>query len=157
MASMQCRFRVQSKNIFLTYSQCSIPKERLLEKIRALFTAWPPNYVRVAHELHEDGLPYLHDLVQFPYRFQTQNERFFDVTHDQTSRHFHPNVQGAYNQQNVLEYISKLEDYTELGEFRERSRCADQSNKENIYRDALAAGTKDEALAVVRNGDPKCF
>ncbi|XP_028108018.1 uncharacterized protein LOC114306900 [Camellia sinensis] len=157
MASMRRRFRIQNKNIFLTYAQCSIPKERLLEKIRALFTTRGPNYVRVAHELHEDGQPHLHALVQFPYRFQTQDQRFFDVTHDRNSRHFHPNVQGAYNHQNVLEYISKHGDYTEWGEFHERSRCANQSNKENIYRDALAAGTKDEALAVVRNGDPKCF
>ncbi|XP_028067818.1 uncharacterized protein LOC114270484 [Camellia sinensis] len=157
MASMRHRFRVQNKNIFLTYARCSIPKERLLEKIRELFTTRPPNYVRVAHELHEDGQPHLHAHVQFPYRFQTQNERFFDVTHNRNSRHFHPNVQGAYNQQNVLEYISKHGDYTEWGEFRERSRCANQNNKENIYRDALAAGTKDEALALVRNGDPKCF
>ncbi|CAL5340158.1 unnamed protein product [Camellia sinensis] len=74
-----------------------------------------------------------------------------------SSCRFHPNVQGAYNQQNVLEYISKHGDYTEWGEFRERGRCANQNNKDNIYRDALAAGTKDEALAVVRNGDPKCF
>ncbi|CAL5395306.1 unnamed protein product [Camellia sinensis] len=85
----------------------------------------------------------------------TVDERFFDVTHDRTSRHFHPNVQGAYKHQNVLEYISKYGDYTEWGEFRERGRCANQSNKENIYRDALAVGTKDEALALVRNGDPK--
>ncbi|KAF5931503.1 hypothetical protein HYC85_027674 [Camellia sinensis] len=88
---------------------------------------------------------------------QTQDQRFFDVTHDRNSLHFHPNVQGAYNHQNVLEYISKHGDYTEWGEFRERSRCANHNNKDNIYRDALAAGTKDEALAVVRNGDPKCF
>ncbi|KAF5931533.1 hypothetical protein HYC85_027704 [Camellia sinensis] len=64
---------------------------------------------------------------------QTQNERLFDVTHDRTNHHFHPNVQGAYNQQNVLEYISKHGDYTEWGEFRERSRCANQNNKDNIY------------------------
>ncbi|XP_028098226.1 uncharacterized protein LOC114297948 [Camellia sinensis] len=157
MASMRRRFRIQSKNIFLTYAQCSIPKERLLEKIRALFTTRGPNYVRVAHELHEDGQPHLHALVQFPYRFQTQDQRFFDVTHDRNSRHFHSNVQRAYNHQNVLEYISKHGDYTEWGEFRERSRCANQNNKDHIYRDALAAGSKDEALAVVRNGDPKCF
>ncbi|XP_028063583.1 uncharacterized protein LOC114266856 [Camellia sinensis] len=152
MASMRCRFRIQNKNIFLTYAQCSIPKERLLEKIRELFTTRGPNYVRVAHELHEDGQPHLHALVQFPYHFQTQDQRFFDVTHDRNSRHFHPNVQGAYNHQNVLEYISKHRDYTELGEFRERGRCANQSNKENIYRDALAVGSKDEALALAQYG-----
>ncbi|XP_028056987.1 triose phosphate/phosphate translocator, chloroplastic-like [Camellia sinensis] len=36
--------------------------------------------------------------------------------------------------------------------FRERSRCANQNNKDNIYRDALAASTKDEALAVTQYG-----
>ncbi|CAL5397523.1 unnamed protein product [Camellia sinensis] len=117
----------------------------------------PPNYVRVAHELHEDGEPHLHALVQFSYRFQTQDERFFDVTHDRTNRHFHPNIQGANNHQAVLEYIFKYEDYTEWGEFREKGRCANQNNKENIYHDALVVGSKDEALAMVRNGDPKCY
>ncbi|XP_028055415.1 uncharacterized protein LOC114259583 [Camellia sinensis] len=158
MASMQRRFRVQNKNIFLTYPRCSVPKERLLEKIRELFTNRPPNYVRVAHELHEDGEPHLHALVQFPYRFQTQDERFFDVTDDHTNRHFHPNIQGANNHQVVLEYISKYGDYTEWGEFCERGRCVNRENKENVYHEALAAGSKQEALvALVRNGDPKCF
>ncbi|XP_028056947.1 uncharacterized protein LOC114260945 [Camellia sinensis] len=152
MASMRCRFRVQNKNIFLTYPKCYVPKKRLLEKIRELFTNRPPNYVRVAYELHEDGEPQLHALVQFPYRFQTQDERFFDVTHDQTNRHFHPNVQWANNHQNVLEYISKHGDYTEWGEFHQRGRCANQDNKENIYHEALAAGSKEEAMALIQCG-----
>ncbi|THG11686.1 hypothetical protein TEA_014959 [Camellia sinensis var. sinensis] len=87
----------------------------------------------------------------------TQDERFFDVTHDHINRYFHPNIQGANNHQAVLEYISKYGDYTEWGEFRERGRCANQNNKENIYRDVLAAGSKDEALVMVRNSDPKCY
>ncbi|XP_028087439.1 uncharacterized protein LOC114288149 [Camellia sinensis] len=157
MASMRCRFRVQNNNIFLTYPRCFVPKERLLEKIRELFNNRPPNYVRVAHKLHEDGEPHLHALVQFPNHFQTQDEWFFNVTHDRTNRHFHLNIQGANNHQAVLEYISKYGDYTEWGEFRERGHCANQNNKENIYRDSLAAGSKDEALAMVRNGDPKCY
>ncbi|XP_028118060.1 uncharacterized protein LOC114315647 [Camellia sinensis] len=157
MASMRRRFRVQNKNIFLTYPRCSLPKERFLEKIRELFTNRPPNYVRVAHELHEDGEPHLHALVQFPYRFQTQDKWFFDVTHDHTNRHFHQNIQGANNHQAVLEYISKYGDFTEWGDFRQRGRCANQENNDNIYHEALAAGSKEEALALVRNGHPKCL
>ncbi|XP_028094154.1 uncharacterized protein LOC114294228 [Camellia sinensis] len=76
----------------------------------------------------------------------TQNERFFDVTHDNSNRHFYPNMQGATNHENVLEYISKNCDYTKWGEFRERGPCANQQNKENIYREALAADNKEQAL-----------
>ncbi|XP_028059512.1 uncharacterized protein LOC114263205 [Camellia sinensis] len=157
MASMRRRFRLQNKNIFLTYPRCSLPKEGLLQKLRALFTNRQPNCIRVAHELHANGEPHLHALVQFPYHFQTQDEWFFDITHDNSNRHFYPNMQGATNHENVLEYISKHSDYTEWGEFRERGRCASQQNKENIYREALAGDNKEQALAMVRNADPKCY
>ncbi|GMP60913.1 hypothetical protein CsSME_00023590 [Camellia sinensis var. sinensis] len=69
----------------------------------------------------------------FGEEIRTYYIRFFDVTHDQT---------------NPYEYISKYGDYMEWGEFHERGHCANQNNKENIYRDALAAGSKDEALAM---------
>ncbi|XP_028081381.1 uncharacterized protein LOC114282835 [Camellia sinensis] len=66
-------------------------------------------------------------------------------------------MQGTTNHENVLEYISKHGDYTEWGEFRERGRYANQHNKENIYREALAGDNKEQALAMVRNADPKCY
>ncbi|XP_028110774.1 uncharacterized protein LOC114309263 [Camellia sinensis] len=157
MASMRRHFRLQNKNIFLTYPRCSLHKEGLLQKLRALFTNRQPNYIKGAHELHANGEPHPHALVQFAYHFQTQDERFFDVTYDNSNHHFHPNMQGAANHENVSEYISKQGDYTEWGEFYERGCCANQQNKENIYHEALAADNKKQALAMVRNGDPKCY
>ncbi|THG14112.1 hypothetical protein TEA_028748 [Camellia sinensis var. sinensis] len=56
-----------------------------------------------------------------------------------------------------LALFSPITNKDQMNGILQRGRCANQDNKENIYHEALAAGNKEEAMALVRNGDPKCF
>lgn len=74
-------FRIQSKNIFLTYSNVeqqgwdAFTKEELLE---FLSSKCPGGYVIVCQEQHEDGSPHFHAVMQFRRKPDIRNSRFFD-------------------------------------------------------------------------------
>lgn len=143
-------FRLANKNIFLTYHQCSLSKEEALSQLKSLFTTRPPSYIRVSSEPHEDGQPHLHCLLQFPYRFETQDQRFFDLVSRTRSTHFHPIIEGAGNSSTVQQYISKDGNFIDDGQFNTSKR----SSIHDTYRRALASGTKEEALSIIGQGDP---
>nr|CAP57996.1 hypothetical protein [Wheat dwarf virus] len=58
------RFRVYSKYLFLTYPQCILEPQYALDSLRTLLAKYEPLYIAAVRELHEDGSPHLHVLVQ---------------------------------------------------------------------------------------------
>lgn len=58
-------FRINAKNIFITYPQCPIQKEEPLRHILNFSFPISPLYIRVAREQHQAGHYHLHCLVQF--------------------------------------------------------------------------------------------
>ncbi|KAL6580742.1 hypothetical protein OROMI_006665 [Orobanche minor] len=153
----QPTFRINAKNIFITYPHCPLPKNEALQQIVDLPFPISPIYIRVAREAHQDGTPHLHCLVQFEGRFQTQNVRCFDLS-SSSNVIYHPNVQGARSASAVNEYISKEDDYTDHGSFkgdqRQRSSVKDRSD---VYAAVLACDDKGIALNIIRREDPKVF
>nr|AXX69972.1 truncated replication-associated protein [African cassava mosaic virus] len=74
------RFRIQAKNVFLTYPKCSIPKEHLLSFIQTLSLPSNPKFIKICRELHQNGEPHLiphpirgqnHDYKQSSIRLRT--------------------------------------------------------------------------------------
>nr|ALO78644.1 truncated Rep [Cotton leaf curl Multan alphasatellite] len=47
------RFKVQAKNYFITYPQCSLTKEEALSQIQAINTPSNKKYIKLCRELHE--------------------------------------------------------------------------------------------------------
>ncbi|KAL6515689.1 hypothetical protein OROHE_018723 [Orobanche hederae] len=131
-------FRINVKNIFITYPRCPLLKEEAIRQMLELLFPISPLYIRVAREQHQDRTYHLHCLVQFEGRFQTQNARFFDLT-SRPNFVYHPNVQGARSSSVVNEYIANEDDYLDHGEFkgdqRQRSSSGDCSG---VYVAALA-------------------
>lgn len=75
--------RLQGKKFLLTYPQCTLTKEEVLEAIRA------QNGIEeytIARELHQDGTPHLHACLILSDSPRTTNMRYFDIAQ------FHPNV-----------------------------------------------------------------
>lgn len=62
------KFRINAINIFLTYPRCSLAKELALERLIAVNLPSNKKFIRVARELHEDGIPYLHALIELEER-----------------------------------------------------------------------------------------
>nr|AST99442.1 AC1 [Cotton leaf curl Kokhran virus - Burewala] len=153
------RFKVQGKNYFITYPQCSLTKEEALSQIQAINTPSNKKYIKLCRELHEDGSPHLHVLIQFEGKFVCTNNRFFDLVSPTRSAHFHPNIQGAKLSSDVKAYIDKDGDTLEWGEFQIDGRSArgGQQTANDAYAAALNAGSKSEALKVIKELAPKDF
>ncbi|CAI26273.1 replication-associated protein [Tomato leaf curl Madagascar virus-Androy [Madagascar:Toliary:2001]] len=153
------RFSVKAKNYFLTYPNCSLSKEEALAQLQALQTPTNKLFIKICRELHENGEPHLHALIQFEGKYNCTNQRFFDLVSATRSAHFHPNIQGAKSSSDVKSYIDKDGDTIEWGEFQIDGRSArgGQQSANDAYAKALNAGSKSEALNVIKQLAPKDF
>nr|AEP82964.1 C1 [Tomato mottle leaf curl virus] len=153
------RFRIHSKNYFLTYPKCSLTKEEALSQLLGLQTPVNKLFVRVAREFHEDGEPHLRVLIQFEGKLQCTNERLFDLISPTRSAHFHPNVQGAKSSSDVKSYVEKDGDFIDHGVFQIDGRSArgGQQSANDTYAKVLNAGSVMEALNILREEQPKDF
>nr|ADZ96547.1 C1 [Sweet potato golden vein associated virus] len=153
------RFNINAKNYFLTYPQCSISKEEALAQIQNIPTAVNKKYIKICRELHEDGQPHLHVLLQFEGKFQCTNQRLFDLVSQTRSAHFHPNIQRAKSSSDVKSYVDKDGDTLEWGEFQVDGRSArgGQQTANDAAAEALNAGNKDAALQIIREKLPEKF
>lgn len=143
MPSSPKRFRINSKNYFLTYPKCSITKEEVLSQILNLSTPTNKKFIKIARELHENGEPHIHVLIQFEGKYQCKNCRFFDLVSPTRSTHFHPNTQGAKSSSDVKSYVDKDGDTLEWGEFQIDGRSARGGcqTANDSYAKALNAGS----------------
>lgn len=124
------RLRFSAKNFFLTYPQCSITKEDAMAQLIALPLPSNKKFIRVAIELHGDGRPHLHVLIQLGDKLHITNKRLFDLHQHQSSHGFHPNMQSAKSSLDVKVYVEKGGDYV---------------------------GSIDELLQIMRYKDPRSF
>nr|AMB61296.2 REP [Pepper huasteco yellow vein virus] len=153
------RFRLNAKNYFLTYPQCSISKEDALAQIQNISTPVNKKYIKICKESHEDGQPHLHVLIQFEGKYQCTNNRFFDLVSSTRSAHFHPNIQGAKSSSDVKAYIDKDGDTVEWGEFQIDGRSArgGQQSANDTYAKALNSASAEEALQIIKEEQPQHF
>nr|CAM91945.1 replication associated protein [Tomato leaf curl Antsiranana virus] len=153
------RFKIQAKNIFLTYPKCSLTKEHLLSFLQNLSLPTNPKYIKICLEHHQNGEPHLHALIQFEGKLTCTNNRLFDCVHPSSSTCFHPNIQGAKSSSDVKSYLDKDGDTLEWGEFQIDGRSArgGQQSANDAYAKALNTGSKSEALRVIRELAPKDF
>ncbi|CAR65249.1 replication-associated protein [Tomato leaf curl Cameroon virus] len=153
------KFRINSKNYFLTYPKCSLEKEEALSQLQNLDTPTNKKYIKICRELHENGEPHLHVLLQFEGKYNCQNQRFFDLVSPTRSAHFHPNIQGAKSSSDVKSYIDKDGDTLEWGEFQIDGRSARGGcqNANDAAAEALNAGSAEAAMAIIKEKLPKEF
>nr|AIG55100.1 replication-associated protein [Dioscorea persimilis] len=153
------QFRLNAKNYFLTYARCSLTKEEALRQLLEVSLASNKKYIRVAGELHEDGSPHLHVLIQLEGRAQVTNNRLFDLHSPSSSINFHPNIQSAKSSSDVKEYIEKGGDYMDWGEFQVDGRSTRDGRRSlsTVYADALNCCSAEDALQLIRERDPRAF
>nr|AFJ54088.1 Rep [Tomato leaf curl Joydebpur virus]AHN96176.1 Rep [Tomato leaf curl Joydebpur virus]ART89122.1 replication-associated protein [Tomato leaf curl Joydebpur virus] len=153
------KFRINAKNYFLTYPKCSLTKEEALSQLQNLETPVNKLFIRVCRELHENGEPHLHVLLQFEGKFQCKNNRFFDLVSPSRSAHFHPNIQGAKSSTDVKAYVEKDGDFIDFGVFQIDGRSArgGQQSANDAYAEAINSGSKAAALNILREKAPKDY
>ncbi|KAJ1442130.1 hypothetical protein SESBI_00940 [Sesbania bispinosa] len=103
-------------------------------------------------ELHENGEPHLHALIQFEGRYQCTNYRFFDLVSPTSSTQFHPNIQNAKSSSDVKAYIDKDGDFIDYGEFQVdgRSSRGGKQDLADVYAEALNSSSKPQALQIIK-------
>nr|WOL23678.1 C1 [Tomato yellow leaf curl virus] len=152
-------FNIYAKNYFLTYPKCSLSKEEALSQLKNLETPTNKKYIKVCKELHENGEPHLHVLIQFEGKYQCKNQRFFDLVSPNRSAHFHPNIQAAKSSTDVKTYVEKDGDFIDFGVFQIDGRSArgGQQSANDAYAEALNSGSKSEALNILKEKAPKDY
>ncbi|AKZ17027.1 replication-associated protein [Tomato chlorotic mottle Guyane virus] len=153
------RFRINAKNYFLTYPHCSLYKDEALSQLKAINTPTNKLFIKIARELHEDGQPHLHVLLQFEGKFCCTNNRLFDLVSPSRSTHFHPNIQAAKSSSDVKSYVDKDGDTVEWGTFQVDGRSArgGSQSANDSYAKVLNAKTIDQALLILREEQPKDY
>nr|WET31357.1 replication protein [Mungbean yellow mosaic India virus]WHP53234.1 replication-associated protein [Mungbean yellow mosaic India virus] len=153
------RFAINARNYFLTYPKCPLTKEDALEQLLALSTPVNKKFIRICRELHEDGQPHLHVLLQFEGKHQTRNQRFFDLHSRCRSAYYHPNIQAAKSCSDVKTYMEKDGDVLDHGTFQIDGRSArgGKQSANDAYAEALNSGSKLEALLILKEKAPKDF
>ena len=103
-------FRLQAKNIFLTYSQCPISPSIVASALDALLKE-KLSYGLVCQESHQttdsegaSGL-HLHVLLVMKKKFHTRNCRFFDLTLGEST--YHPKMEPVRSLNATITYIWK--------------------------------------------------
>nr|AIY31211.1 AC1 protein [Tomato yellow leaf curl virus] len=152
-------FKIYAKNYFLTYPNCSLSKEEALSQLKNLETPTNKKYIKVCRELHENGEPHLHVLIQFEAKYQCKNQRFFVLVSPNRSAHFHPNIQAAKSSREVKTYVEKDGHFIDFGVFQIDGRSARgaQQSAYDAYAEALNSGSKSEALNILKEKAPKDY
>lgn len=100
-------FKFDSTSFFLTYPQSGdLTKDQIVTHLQGVSDI---HWLRIAKEQHEDGSPHFHVVGKFTKRFQSRNERIFDVAGK------HPNIQSIRSITKSLQYVAKDGQFDDIG------------------------------------------
>ena len=99
-------FRLRHKKIGLTYPQCSLRPQLLIQYILNKFHNYEPDLIIVGREKHKDNMPHLHAYISFKKTFNSMDQRCFDIDI------YHPNIRKVLNPNVWIAYVTKGDDIT---------------------------------------------
>ncbi len=100
-------FNLNSKKLFLTYSQCSLSKEVIMEELRLLFGE-RIEWIIIGREDHTEDGKHLHCLVALKNRLSIRNPRYCDIKAN--NQIYHPKLENARNLNRAIIYVCKDKD-----------------------------------------------
>ncbi|GAB4857114.1 hypothetical protein Ancab_015025 [Ancistrocladus abbreviatus] len=137
----------------------SMSKQDALSQLQAIQTPTNKKYIKICHELHEDGQPHLHVLVQFEGRFRCINNSVFNLVSRSRSSHHHPNIQGANPHLTSRLTSTRTGTPSNGGEFQIDGRSArgGPQSVNDAYAATLNTSNKATAVLVIREQVPRDF
>lgn len=99
-------WRLQAKNLFLTFPQCPTAKETVMQNVKNKFGT-QLSWCVVAQETHEDGAPHLHVCIALKSKYRSTLPSDLDCCAQNGSTTYHGNYQAMRNQRSSLEYVQK--------------------------------------------------
>lgn len=97
-SSSKKSFRVNTTQLFFTYSQCDKTPEQILEFIKSKVGV--KNYI-VAQEQHKDGGKHIHAYILLEKKINCRDCKYFDFDG------FHPSFEGCRSWTKVVKYVTK--------------------------------------------------
>lgn len=107
--SASSRFRLQAKNLFLTWPQCEAAKEDVLQKIKEKWST-TLEFAVVSKEEHADGSPHLHAAIALKQKYRCRDSSDLD-----SLANSHGNYQSARSMRNTVKYVTKDGDFIAHG------------------------------------------
>lgn len=142
-------FRLASKNHFLTYPQCDLDTQYILDQLKDKCARYKPTYIVVASEHHQDGTLHRHAFIQLTDKSNIKDPRFYDIDG------YHGRYESARDPTNSREYVCKDAEYVEWGQFRGGPQ---RRNSDAPYAAAFTdAGSKEEFLQLIREAAPRDY
>jgi len=141
-------FRLNCRNVFLTYPQCGHLPEALGRHIATIF---PTRYIHFVRERHQDGSFHLHGLIQWVDKHNVRNERIFDYQGS------HPNIQPARDVAAVKDYIDKHFEDTTPPNFRYIEGEFEPTRKESKWLEVATATTELECIEKALQASPRDY
>lgn len=140
------KFRLNAKNLFLTWPKNATDPQTCMESLITQFGADNVSYVCVSQEEHKDGDPHLHALVCLKQKCDIKNagELNFAAGHKQG------NYQSTRKVKDVYNYVRKGGKFVEHGVFPQ----TDSEKKSTLIATAIRNG---QSLEQVEEMDPGYF
>lgn len=109
-------YRLQAKQLGLTYSQCPRSRESFDEWFKTEFGArfGGITVYQSAREDHKDGSKHLHVFIEFARRADVSHARYFDMAFE--GNNYHPRIERIRSKAAWLKYISKGDDFELSGD-----------------------------------------
>lgn len=139
-------FRLNAKNLFLTYPQCDLELEVIRDTLLEALTTFEPSYLVVSSEAHEDGQLHRHVFIALAKKSDIRNANALDING------FHGNYQTARQPNNSRNYVIKDGQFIEWGVWAGGKRKRDE-----IFAEALSKATREEAEEVLRTEAPRDY
>lgn len=97
-------FKINRKSFFLTYSQCPLEKELVLDHFLSIA---PVEKACIAQEHHADDNFHIHAAIWFEKNYQTRSPQCFDIRDGEDN--YHPNIseRPIRSKKAVLAYLTK--------------------------------------------------
>ena len=143
----ETNFRLNARNVFLTYPQCPITKEFFLQVMSAKFSLL---HWTIGEEKHEDGEPHIHACLTFQRKLDLHSASAFDIAFNGTN--YHPHIQKPRNLRNCHEYCRKNGSFITNIEDRKTYQeiFSTAVNKTSFLQQVQMAYPRDYALNLAR-------
>jgi hypothetical protein len=135
------RFRLNAKNLLLTYPQCSTTKEAVLSRIQEFFQD-RLDFAIVAREQHQSGDPHLHCLVSLNQRVNFRDPHCLDHLAGQ-----HGSYEAVKFLKKAMEYVTKDGDYVSHGiDPQEIIKKKKSAKSDTVAKSVLEGKTFDDVV-----------
>lgn len=137
-------FRINAKNLFLTYPKCDATREDMRDHLYKLLDAdyGVVKYI-VAKEKHQDGTDHLHCFVELNKKLNVQNASYFDYNghHGNYQSSRSPFATAKYCIKDDKEYLANFQDLKELKGSKKVSGEDNGPSKRDMIAEELLGGT----------------